>query len=135
MEFLMAREFNRADRIAQQMKREVAIILQRELKDPRVRMATVSDVTVSGDLMYAKIYVTFMDNDAEVVKAAIKVLNKAKGFVRTMIGRAMKLRAVPEITFFYDKSLDEGMRISNLITETLKKDATLAINSDNIKEE
>lgn len=131
----MAREFNRADRIAQQMKREVAIILQRELKDPRVRMATVSDVTVSGDLMYAKIYVTFMDNDAEAVKAAIKVLNKAKGFVRTMIGRAMKLRAVPEITFFYDKSLDEGMRISNLITETLKKDATLATNSDNIKEE
>lgn len=131
----MAREFNRADRIAQQMKREVAIILQRELKDPRVRMATVSDVTVSGDLMYAKIYVTFMDNDAEAVKAAIKVLNKAKGFVRTMIGRAMKLRAVPEITFFYDKSLDEGMRISNLITETLKKDATLATNSDNIKED
>ena len=131
----MAREFNRADRIAQQMKREVAIILQRELKDPRVRMATVSDVTVSGDLMYAKIYVTFMDNDAEAVKAAIKVLNKAKGFVRTMIGRAMKLRAVPEITFFYDKSLDEGMRISHLITETLKKDATLATNSDNIKEE
>lgn len=131
----MAREFNRADRIAQQMKREVAIILQRELKDPRVRMATVSDVTVSGDLMYAKIYVTFMDNDVEAVKAAIKVLNKAKGFVRTMIGRAMKLRAVPEITFFYDKSLDEGMRISNLITETLKKDATLATNSDNIKED
>lgn len=131
----MAREFNRADRIAQQMKREVAIILQRELKDPRVRMATVSDVTVSGDLMYAKIYVTFMDNDAEAVKAAIKVLNKAKGFVRTMIGRAMKLRAVPEITFFYDKSLDEGMRISNLITETLKKDATLATNSANIKED
>jgi ribosome-binding factor A len=98
-------------------------------------MATVSDVTVSGDLMYAKIYVTFMDNDVEAVKAAIKVLNKAKGFVRTMIGRAMKLRAVPEITFFYDKSLDEGMRISNLITETLKKDATLATNSDNIKEE
>jgi len=135
MEFLMAREFNRADRIAQQMKREVAIILQRELKDPRVRMATVSDVTVSGDLMYAKIYVTFMDNDVEAVKAAIKVLNKAKGFVRTMIGRAMKLRAVPEITFFYDKSLDEGMRISNLITETLKKDATLATNSANIKED
>lgn len=131
----MAREFNRADRIAQQMKREVAIILQRELKDPRVRMATVSDVTVSGDLMYAKIYVTFMDNDVEAVKAAIKVLNKAKGFVRTMIGRAMKLRAVPEITFFYDKSLDEGMRISNLITETLKKDATLATNSANIKED
>lgn len=131
----MAREFNRADRIAQQMKREVAIILLRELKDPRVRMATVSDVTVSGDLMYAKIYVTFMDNDAEAVKAAIKVLNKAKGFVRTMIGRAMKLRAVPEITFFYDKSLDEGMRISNLITETLKKDATLATNSANIKED
>ena len=57
----MQKEFSRADRVAQQMKREVAVILQRELKDPRVKMATVSDVRVSGDLMYAKIFVTFWD--------------------------------------------------------------------------
>jgi ribosome-binding factor A len=122
----MAKDFNRADRVAQQMKREVAFIMQRELKDPRVKMATVSDVRVSGDLMYAKVYVTFMDNDEENIKSAIKVLNKAKGFFRSMIGKAMQLRAVPEITFYYDKTLDEGMRISNLITKTIKHDEELA---------
>lgn len=122
----MAKDFNRADRVAQQMKREVAFIMQRELKDPRVKMATVSDVRVSGDLMYAKVYVTFMDNDEENIKSAIKVLNKAKGFFRSMIGKAMQLRAVPEITFYYDKTLDEGVRISNLITKTIKHDEELA---------
>ena len=122
----MAREFNRADRVAQQMKREVAVILQREMKDPRVKMATVSDVRVSGDLMYAKVYVTFMNNDEDNVKQAIKVLNRAKGFFRSMIGKAMQLRAVPEITFYYDKTLDEGMRISTLITKTIKHDEELS---------
>ncbi len=125
----MAREFNRADRVAQQMKREIAVILQREMKDPRVKMATVSDVRVSGDLMYAKIYVTFMDNDPKNVESAIKVLNKAKGFFRSMIGKVMQLRAVPEITFYYDKTLDEGMRLSNLITKTIKRDEELTKNA------
>lgn len=126
----MAKEFSRSDRVAQQMKREVAVILQREMKDPRVRMATVSDVRVSGDLMYAKVYVTLMDNDPATVKDTIKVLNKAKGFFRSMIGKAMQLRAVPEISFFYDKTLEEGMRLSNLITETIKKDEILSNQSD-----
>ena len=90
----MQKEFSRADRVAQQMKREVAVILQRELKDPRVKMATVSDVRVSGDLMYAKIFVTFWDNDPENVKTSIKVLNNAAGFVRTQIGKAIDRKSV-----------------------------------------
>lgn len=126
----MAKEFSRADRVAQQMRREVAVIMQKELKDPRVRFATVSDVRVSGDLMYAKIYVTFINNDEASVKEGIKVLNKAKGFFRSMIGKAMQLRAVPEITFYYDKSLDEGMKLSNLITKTISHDKELAGNPD-----
>ncbi len=118
----MQREFSRADRVAEQMKREIAIILQRELKDPRVKMCTVSDVRVSGDLMYAKVYVTFLDNTPENVKIAIKVLNKAVGFVRTMVGKAMKLRVVPEIKFYHDSSLEKGMELSTLITKTIMKD-------------
>lgn len=121
----MPKEFSRASRVAEQMKREVAVILQRELKDPRVSMVTVSDVQVSGDLMYAKIYVTFWNNEPENVKNSIKVLNKAAGFVRTQIGKAMKLRAVPEIKFCHDESLDEGMRLSALITKTIHQDEEL----------
>lgn len=61
----MSREFKRSDRVAQELQKEVAVILQREVKDPRIGMVTVSDVEVSRDLAYAKIFVTFLfDNDA-----------------------------------------------------------------------
>lgn len=122
----MAREFSRADRVAQQMMREIAVLLQREFKDPRVKMATVSDVRVSGDLSYAKVYITLLNNDEAQIKEAIKVLNRAKGFFRGHIGRLMKLRIVPEIAFYYDKSLDTGMKLSNLITSTIAHDKALS---------
>ncbi len=121
----MAKEYSRAQRVAEQMKKEVAGIIMREMKDPRVKMATVSDVWVSGDLKYAKIYVTFLDNDAAAVTKGIRILNRARGFFRTMIGQAMQLRMVPEVTFLYDKSLEEGFRMSGLITEAVRHDAEL----------
>ena len=71
-------------------------------------------------------FAALMNNDEDNVKQAIKVLNRAKGFFRSMIGKAMQLRAVPEITFYYDKTLDEGMRISTLITKTIKHDEELS---------
>lgn len=121
----MAKEYSRAQRVAEQMKKEVAGIIMREMKDPRVKMATVSDVWVSGDLKYAKIYVTFLDNDPAAVTKGIRILNKARGFFRTMIGQAMQLRMVPEVSFLYDKSLEEGFRMSGLITEAVRHDAEL----------
>ena len=80
----MAREFNRADRVAQQMKREVAVILQREMKDPRVKMATVSDVRVSGDLMYAKVYVTFMNKETPTDMQTILARADATGEIKVV---------------------------------------------------
>ena len=121
----MAKEYSRAQRVAEQMKKEVAGIIMREMKDPRVKMDTVSDVWVSGDLKYAKIYVTFLDNDPAAVTKGIRILNKARGFFRTMIGQAMQLRMVPEVSFLYDKSLEEGFRMSGLITEAVRHDAEL----------
>ena len=114
----------RADRMSEDIQREIAAIL-REMKDPRVKMATVSDVWVSGDLRYAKIYVTFLDNDEQSVNKGIRILNRAKGFFRTLIGQAMQLRIVPEVSFHYDKSLDEGFRMSDLISRTVRHDAEL----------
>lgn len=121
----MAREFTRADRVAGQMKREIAVIMQREMKDPRVRMVTVSDVSISGDLMYAKVYVTMMEDKPEAVVEAVKVLNKAKGFFRSKIGKVMKLRVVPEIAFYFDKSLQNGMRLNTLINQAVRHDKEL----------
>lgn len=119
----MAKEFSRTQRVAQEMQKEIAIIIQREVKDPRIGMATVSGVEVSRDLAYAKVFVTFLnDNEPEQVTTAIKALQDASGFIRTLVGKAMRLRVVPALTFAYDNSLVEGMRMSNLVTNVVRND-------------
>lgn len=131
----MAKEFGRADRVSQQIQREIAMILQREIKDPRVGMATVSDVELTRDLQHAKVFVTFFLNEEDNIEAGIKVLNDASGYIRILLGKAMKLRVVSEIRFVYDKTLVEGMRISNLITNTVRDDQLRRGESTDLSEE
>ncbi|CAQ86116.1 MULTISPECIES: 30S ribosome-binding factor RbfA [Photorhabdus] len=135
----MAREFSRTQRVAQEMQKEIAIILQREVKDPRIGMATVSGVEVSRDLAYAKVFVTFLnvlteEHDSDVVKNGIKALGEASGFIRSLLGKAMRLRVVPELTFSYDNSLVEGMRMSNLVTNVVKDDEQRRASADHKEE-
>ena len=122
---MMAKEFGRPQRVSQELQKELAMIIQREIKDPRVgMMVTVSGVEVSRDLAYAKVFVTFLnDKDEDAVKSGIRALQDASGFIRSLLGKAMRLRIVPELTFFYDNSLVEGMRMSNLVTSVVKNDA------------
>jgi len=133
----MAKEFGRPQRVAQELQKEIAMIIQREIKDPRVgMMVTVSGVEVSRDLAYAKVFVTFLnDEDADSVKAGVKVLQDASGYIRSLLGKAMRLRIVPELTFFYDNSLVEGMRMSNLVTNVVKNDAQRRGPAEDDKEE
>lgn len=124
----MAKTFSRHERVAQEIQKEIAFILQREIKDPRLGMVTVSAVEVSRDLAYAKIFVSFfiLDEDEtdekERIKINLSVLNEAAGFVRSLLGKAMRLRIVPHLSFEYDKSLTEGMRMSNLVTSVIMQD-------------
>ena len=119
----MSREFSRADRVAQELQKEVAIILQREVKDPRIGMVTVSDVEVTKDLSYAKVFVTFLfDHGDAAIEQGMKALEKASPYIRTLLGKAMRLRIVPELRFMYDRSLVEGMRMSNLVTDVIRQD-------------
>ncbi|ADZ40954.1 TPA: 30S ribosome-binding factor RbfA [Yersinia enterocolitica] len=129
----MAKEFSRSQRVSQEMQKEIALILQREIKDPRVGMATVSGIELSRDLAYAKVFVTFLnvltDNaDPDTAKNGIKALQDASGYIRTLLGKAMRLRIVPELTFAYDNSLIEGMRMSNLVTNVIKNDVERQVN-------
>ena len=119
----MAREFKRSDRVAQELQKEIAVILQRGVKDPRIGMVTVSDVEVSSDLAYAKVFVTFLfDHDESAIEKGMQGLEKAAPYIRTLLGKAMRLRIVPEIRFIYDRSLVEGMRMSNLVTNAIRND-------------
>jgi ribosome-binding factor A len=117
----MNKEYARFDRLAQQMQQEMALILQRDIKDPRLHtMITVSDVNVSKDLSHAKIYVTFLGLDADKVALNLQILNDASGFIRSLIAKRIQARIVPTVRFYFDKSLDEGIRMANLV-ETVRR--------------
>jgi len=118
----MSKGFSRSDRFSQQLQREVAVILQREIKDPRVVLPTVSDVEVSRDLAYAKVFMTFLQDDADQVKEALKVLNDASGYIRTLLGKRLRARITPEIKFVHDPSLNEGLRMDKLVREARDAD-------------
>ena len=120
----MAREFSRTERVGQQIHKEVASILQNEFKnrDPRLGMVTVSGAEVSRDLAHAKVFVTFFDSEPEKIKEYMGILDDNKGFIRSLLAKRIRMRAVPALKFMQDKSITEGMRISNLVSQTLKED-------------
>lgn len=119
----MSREFKRTDRIAEQLQKELAQIIQFEIKDPRLGMVTVNDVQISRDLSFANVYITVLGKDsAEEAKEDLGVLNRAAGFLRREIGKAVKLRIVPQLKFDYDSSLVRGRKLSSLIEEAVAAD-------------
>ena len=108
----------RANRVAEQMKKELGEIIGRKLKDPRIGFVTVTDVAVTGDLQQATIYITVLDgNRADTLKA----LEKAKGFIRSEIGQRIRLRITPELIFEYDESAAYGNRIDDLLRQINKR--------------
>ncbi len=126
----MAKEFSRTRRIGQQLQQELAMVLQRDMKDPRIGMVTVNEVDVSRDLSFAKVFVTFFDEDPEQIQTKLEALTKASGYIRSLVAGRMKLRIMPELKFEYDSSLVEGMRMSNLVTEVVIRDKQKADSGD-----
>jgi|TARA_B110000977_G_scaffold162724_1_gene208348 ribosome-binding factor A len=120
----MAQEYSRTQRVADQIQRELAALIQREVKDPRVGMATVSAVEVSRDLSHAKVFVTILngDEDQQEITESVKALNNASGFLRSQLGQRMKLRIVPTLRFHFDDSLSRGNYLSNLIDKARASD-------------
>ena len=112
----MVQEFSRTQRVGGQLQRELAQIIQQELRDPRLGLVTISAVEMSKDMTHAKVFITLMNPDQDV-NATLKVLKKASGFLRHALGKRILLRVLPELHFVYDSSLDEGMRISALLDE------------------
>ena len=114
----MAREFNRNVRVSSQIQKELAVVLQRGVKDPRLGFVTVNDVEVSKDLAIAKVYISVMNADDKARKENIEVLNDAANYLRVELGHKMKMRSVPQLRFFYDDALDIGHRITELLNES-----------------
>jgi len=121
--------YSRAERVADQIRMEVADILMRKIKDPRVRSVTVTDVELTTDLRVARVFVTALGSEAET-KDVFTGLSKASGFVRNELGRRLTLRYLPEVVFVKDVSGPRGDRILQLLDELQDKTDTQSENHD-----
>ncbi|KSU62556.1 ribosome-binding factor A [[Bacillus] enclensis] len=105
---------HRANRVGEQMKKELSDIIGRKIKDPRIGFVTVTDVQVSGDLQQAKVYITVLGGEDQR-ENTLKGLAKAKGFIRSEVGQRVRLRKTPEIIFEFDESIEYGNHIETLL--------------------
>lgn len=114
----MPHEYRRSDRVADQIQRELATLIQFELKDPRVGMVTITAVEVSKEFEYARVFYTVLGND-EQRQSSAKGLENAARYLRRELAKRLKLRSTPELQFIYDTSIENAERMSNLISEAL----------------
>jgi len=137
----MAKVSPRVQKVADQLQRELAKLIQLEVNDPRVGMVSVIGVKVSRDLAYADIYVTVMGSvdgatglapgvtlekadalDQLEITESIKALNRAAGFLRTLLAKQLSLRITPKLKFHYDESVARGQYLSSLIDRAIESD-------------
>ena len=106
----------RPDRLAHELRNELSVILAREVKDPRVGFATVTQVRVSPDLRHARVFVSVFGSPEEQ-KETFAALHRANGFIRRQLSGRLKLRYCPDLQFTMDDSMAYGAKMDNLLTE------------------
>jgi ribosome-binding factor A len=129
----MPREFPRARRIEEQVKRLLSELVRREVKDPRVGLITITAVSVTRDLSHATVYFTPFAGigDPEV---ALEALQHAAGYLRIQVRNQMRLRTAPELVFQLDDSLERGARLSTLIHDAVESDRSRHVEPEPDKE-
>ena len=115
------KESNRPRRVAELLKRELALLIPRELDHPLAHRITLTHAEAPRDMSSVKIYFTLLDG-AAAVKEATKVLNHAAGFLRHALRERVVLRAIPELRFYYDESVVRGAHLTSLIDQAIAED-------------
>lgn len=117
----MPRDFSRAARLGDQIQRDLSELIRAELRDPRVGLVTITAVDVSRDLTHAKVFVSSVQGE-EAMQSSLRALQHAAGFLRSQLAHGMRTRTVPELHFEEDRSVDRGVRLSQLIDEAVESD-------------
>ncbi|KZE71939.1 30S ribosome-binding factor RbfA [Paenibacillus elgii] len=104
----------RVGRVGEQIKKELSQIIQSELKDPRIGFITVTGVDVTNDFSQAKVYLSVLGSD-EQKEETLKALARGTGFIRSELGKRIRMRKIPELLFKFDASIDYGSKIETLI--------------------
>ena len=124
----MAKEYARTQRVADYLQRELAALIQHEVRDPRVGMVSITGVDVSRDLGHARVYYTVMGSDSsEDASESTEALNKAAGFLRSQLSRNSNMRSVPQLRFYFDASVGRGRDLENLIRRAADADRDLGL--------
>ena len=119
------REFGREERVGDFIRDELASIIQRQMRDPRVGMVSVNEVKVSKDLSYAEVYVSSHETKTEAERAElIGVLNKAAGYFRSELAKRHSMRTTPKPRFHYDEVIERGPALESLIEQAVRSDET-----------
>jgi len=116
-----ARDNSRGRRIADQIQRLLAELIQTEVRDPRLGMVTITAVEVTHELEHAKVFFTVLGDAAQAEETG-HILNHAAGFLRSALARRLKLRTTPQLHFVYDTSIEHGNRLSALIDQAVSSD-------------
>ena len=114
------KDFKRYARVAGQIRRDLARLIQQEIKDPEVGFVSLSDVEVSRDLSHAKVFITVFD--PATASTSLKALRRAAGFLRRRLGQELRMRQVPELHFLHDVSVEHGSHMDELIAIALNAD-------------
>ena len=117
--------YQRIDRISEEVRREVDAIIREELGDPRIGGTfSVTRAEVTGDLRYAKIYVSVLEDDRRT--ELMEALKSAKGFIRRSLGKRMIIRYTPELIFISDQNIEYGVHIAKVLADTMKAETAKA---------
>ena len=111
---------SRIDRVQEEMRHQVSLIVQRELRDPRIGFVTITRVEVTPDLKSARVYFTTIEEEKSF-EDTVRGLRKAAGFVRKLLGERMRIKFIPEISFVYDESQTSTDRIDEIIEKIHKE--------------
>ncbi|MCU0600678.1 MAG: 30S ribosome-binding factor RbfA [Desulfobacterales bacterium] len=114
--------FNRADRVGALIQETLSVLLKKSIKDPRLQAATITGVKMSADLKLARIYFVISDRVATQAEA-LEGFQKAKGFIKYTLAQQLNMRYMPELIFYYDKSLDHGFHIDSILKKLEQKHA------------
>tara|TARA_A100001037_G_scaffold303657_1_gene338230 strand:+ start:1047 stop:1433 length:387 start_codon:yes stop_codon:yes gene_type:complete len=118
------KEFGRDVRVADFIRDELAETIRRDMRDPRIGMVSVNDVTVSKDLSFADIYVSsWQTSEPDEREEFISVLNKAAGFFRSELAKRHRMRTTPKLRFHYDEVVERGPALEALIESAMQADA------------
>jgi ribosome-binding factor A len=127
----MAKEYARTQRVADYLQRELASLIQHELRDPRIGMVSITGVDVSRDLGHARVFCTVMgSNSSDDARETVGALNKAAGFLRSELSRDSTMRTVPQLRFYFDASVGRGRELEALIKRAASADRELGLRED-----